>query len=80
MSANNYMLIHRIGKKYYIWENLNAEEAMVNPPLTIKNCCKSFKRLENAINWANQHDDSEYGYQVNNLCKPKDGFLEKLEI
>jgi hypothetical protein len=79
MSANNYMLIHKIGKKYYVWDNLNAEEAMENPVLTKKGAVASFKRMEEAVNFANQTDETEYGYQINNLHKPKDGFLERLE-
>ena len=80
MSANNYMLIYKVGKKYYIWDNLNAEEAMKNPVLTPANATISFKRLQNAINWANQKDETEYGYQINNLRKPKDGFEETLRF
>lgn len=78
MSANNYMLIHKIGKKYYIWDNLNAEEAVINDPLSIKNAAKSFISLEKAIDWANENDFTEYGYQINNLHKPKDGYKEKI--
>ena len=79
MSANNYTLIHKIGKKYYAWYGLNAEEAMVNDVLTPKNADKSFDTLEEAIDWANENDHTEYGYQVNNLYKPKDGYKEKVK-
>jgi len=73
------MLIHKIGKKFYVWDNLNAEESMKNDVLSPKNATKSFKRLLNAIKWANENDETEYGYQINNLHKPKDGFLETLK-
>jgi hypothetical protein len=72
------MSILKIGDKYYIWDNLNAEEAMVNEPLSIENATKSFKTLEKAIDWANKNDMTEYGYQINNLHRPKDGFKEKV--
>ena len=80
MSRNDYMLIHKIGKKYYIWANLNAEEAMENPVLTPKNADKSFKTLEEAVNWANKNDETEYGYKINSPYKPKDGFKEKITV
>lgn len=80
MSANNYMLIQKIGKKYYIWYNLNAEEAMKNEVLTEKNAIKVFNSLEKAIDWANKNDMTEYGYQINNPYKPKDGYKEKIKV
>ena len=70
------MLIHKLGKKYYIWDNLNAEEAEKNEDLTPDNATISFKRLQNAIKWVNENDETEYGYQINHLLKPKDGFKE----
>jgi UDPglucose 6-dehydrogenase len=78
MSANNYMLIHKLGDSYCIWDNLNAEEAAENEPLGMDNVTNCFPTLEDAIEWANKNDQTEYGYQVNNLHKPKDGFLEKI--
>ena len=78
MSANNYMLIHKIGKKYYIWDNLNAEEAMENEILTKDNATISFNSLAVAVRWANDHDETEYGYQIGNPYKPKDGYKEKI--
>jgi len=80
ISANNYMLIHKIGKRYYIWDNLIAEEAVKNKILTPDNATISFKRLQNAIKWANKNDESEYGYQIDNLRKPKDGCKEIIQI
>ena len=80
MSANNYMLIHKIGERYYVWDNLNAEEAEENDVLTPKNADKSFDTLEKAIVWANKNDETEYGYRINNPYKPKDGFKEKIRI
>lgn len=77
MSANNYMLIHEVKGKYYVWDNLMAEEAIENDPLDIKQA-KCFDSLESAVEWANEHDETEYGYQINNLRRPKDGFMEKL--
>jgi len=74
------MLIHKLGKKYYIWDNLNAEEAVKNQVLTPDNATISFKRLQNAIKWANENDETEYGYQINNLRKPKDGFMEDIKL
>jgi len=76
MSANDYMLIHKLGKKYYIWDNLNAEESLKSEILTPDNATISFKRRQNAVNWANNNDKTEYGYQINNPFKPKDGFAE----
>ena len=76
MSANDYMLIHKLGKKYYIWDNLNAEESLKNEILTPNNATISFKRRQSAVNWANNNDKTEYGYQINNSFKPKDGFAE----
>jgi hypothetical protein len=80
MSANNYMLIHKIGKKYYIWDNLSAEKCVKNKVLTSENADKSFNTLEETVDWANKNDMTEYGYQINNLHKPKDGYREKLQI
>jgi len=80
MSANNYILIHKLGKKYYIWDNLIAEEATENEVLTIDNATISFKRLQNAIKWVNENDATEYGYQIDDLHKPKDGFKEIIKI
>ena len=77
MSANNYCLIHKVKSKWCVWLDLNAEEAMENPVLSIKQA-KRFKTLEEAVEWTNNHDYSEYGYQINKLGKPKDGFLEKI--
>lgn len=77
MSANNYMLIHRVGGKYYVWDNLMAEEATSNPPLSIRDA-KEFTNLEKAIKWANLNDETEYGYQINELSRPKDGFQETI--
>ena len=80
MSANNYTLIHSIGKRYYVWENLNAEEAVKNEALTEKNVTKIFYSLRKAVDWVNENDTTEYGYQINNLYKPKDNFKEKLLV
>ena len=80
MSANTYTLIHKAGKKWYIWVNLNAERSMRNETLTKKNAIKVFNTLEKAINWANKNDMTEYGYQVDCLYKPKDGWKEKIKI
>jgi len=80
MSANDYMLIHKIGKKYYVWDNLIAEEATINEVLIPDSATISFKRLQNAIKWANENDETEYGYQIDDLHKPKDGFKEIIKI
>jgi len=80
MSANDYMLIHKIGKKYYVWDNLIAEEATINEVLISDSATISFKRLQNAIKWANENDETEYGYQIDDLHKPKDGFKEIIKI
>jgi hypothetical protein len=79
MSANDYMQIQKIGKKWYVWESLMAEESIKNNPLTPKNADKSFGTLEEAVAWANENDDTEYGYRINNLYKPKDGFKETIK-
>jgi len=76
MSANNYMLIYKIGRKYYLWDNLIAERACRNPYLMPKNATKSFDALEKAIKWANKNNQTEYGYQINDPYKPKDGWKE----
>ena len=76
ISANNYTLIHKIGKKYYAWYGLNAEEAVVNNVLTPANADKCFDTLEQAIDWANENDHTEYGYKIDSPYKPKDGFRE----
>jgi len=78
MSANNYALICKIKDTWYIWDNLPAEEMMENDTLTIENATKSFNSLIKAIAWANKHSETEYGYQVNDLHKPKDGYKENL--
>lgn len=80
MSNNTYILVHKIGKKYYIWNNLNAERAVVNKTLTTKNADISFDTMEEAVKWANKNDDTEYGYQIDNPYKPKDGYREKLLV
>ena len=80
MSANNYILIHKVGEKYYIWYNLNAEKSVKNEVLTEKNVTKVFDTLDKAIKWANENDMTEYGYQVDNLHKPKDGYKEKIRV
>jgi hypothetical protein len=83
MSANNYMLIQEVitpeGKEVCIWDNLNAEEAMENPALTVKSADKIFHHLSEAIAWANEHDETEYGYRINHPYKPKDGFKETIK-
>lgn len=80
MSANNYSLAYKIGDKYYIWANLNAEEAMDNPPLSRFNADISFDTLEEAVNWLNDNDDTEYGYQIDRPYKPKDGYKENIRL
>ena len=79
MSANNYILVYQVKDKYYIWDNLMAEESGEDKPLSIKNATKVCDNLEEAIDWANANDSTEYGYQINNLRRPKDGFLERIE-
>ena len=79
MSANNYMLIHKVKGRWYVCDNLNAEEAMTNDPLCLSDAMV-FETLEKAIAWANENDETEYGYQINNLRKPKDGFKEELSL
>jgi len=74
------MSIIKVGDKVYLWDNLNAEEAIINEPLTLQNTTKVFDSLEEAIGWANQNDETEYGYQINNLRKPKDGYKEKIDF
>ena len=80
MSANNYTLIAGVGGRYYLWDNLNAEEAVKNQTLTLQNADCLFENLEQAVNYANENCDTEYGYQINNFRKPKDGFKEKFNF
>lgn len=80
MSANNYTLVYKVNKRWYIWNDLMAEEGCPNDELTKQNSTISFKRLINAISWVNERGCGEYGYQVNNLCKPKDGFKEVIDL
>jgi hypothetical protein len=80
MSANNYMSIIKVGDNVYVWDNLNAEEAIENEILTLQNADKVFNSLEEAIEWANKNNETEYGYQVNNFHKPKDGYKEKFNF
>jgi len=76
MSANNYMLIQKVGDQYYAWDNLNAEEAMGEQPLTTSEADFTSSSLEEMVAWANENDRTEYGYQINDPYKPKDGFPE----
>lgn len=78
MSANNYMLIHKLQNRWHIWDNLNAEEAVQNEILGSENSTVSFDTLEEAVEWANQNDETEYGYQINKPFKPKDGYPEEI--
>ena len=71
------MLIQQIGPKYYVWDNLNAEEDWGHSILTPKNATKIFTTLEKAVAWANKNDTTEYGYRINNPYRPKDGYKEK---
>ena len=80
MSANNYILVQEINGKSYVWDNLNAEEAVKNKVLTRKNVDGVFQRLETAVEWAREIDNTEYGIQINDPYKPKDGFKEKINV
>lgn len=73
MSANNCTLVHRFRKKFYIFQNVNAESwGDGKNRLSLKDAVGPFNIIEDAIHKAfelNREDETEYGVCFERLSK-----------
>lgn len=72
MSANNQTLVQQHKDKYYVFGNIQAESWDDENELSLQEADGVFDSFEKAFKFATKLDTNhwtEYGVQVNHLCK-----------